>query len=552
MASAALEVDSKCEKALYRHAVVLIHFCDLRGAKKDLEKLLRHYPKNIQAAQKLEEVTKALGSEKTVLRGVGVKLSSAIEELTPGGTLRKVCVLADGEAHPRNPIWTYPWGLDIWLGKSSEKPVLTVHVVIRSVGGEELYSSRSRTRLPETAAELNEVRATMQELAMLDDLAGNRLRSPEEVYGKEERQPLRWRYGDPIVYKGLELAARSMKLSEKAVFEIDQPLLEPSVRDFYAADGLTASHAGLPDLSHHIEERRKGLMAEELPEWELDLENKTQRTVRAELELLKLELFRDLSEQQNGEKLCRLVSAGRPDGRRCRPGLQAAGDFCIASALDGTALYRVEGVKWIIGEEGNQSIQSTKTYEKVWVPKCIGTVLKMAAECSQGEPLKEGIRAEARLQVGPSMWHLNPRLARQYDWKRATHVQPPVAVTLEIHSLRNVEGPVPRAVKKPDGFDGCWRPNEDGFLIVRGSTVHLNHVDSLALELIDSRTCMLHSVKGHLVDDGDRIAWEDGDNWHRELLDDNLDELLARPQPLDLQDSQEETAVDEALEAVLQ
>merc|ERR1712060_17222 len=179
--------------------------------------------------------------------------------------------------------------------------------------------------------------------------------TPADFCRQRPLLPMRWRYGDPSVYAGFELAARSMRLGERALFEIDQPLLEPSVSTFYQRDGGVARVAGLPNFKHHIEERKLNLLAEELPEWELDLENKTQRTVRAELELTSIELFRDLSPARNGEYLLCIGTTGRTDGRRIQCGTTIVADFIIAGALDGTPLYSLRRAVWTLGEEGGES-----------------------------------------------------------------------------------------------------------------------------------------------------------------------------------------------------
>lgn len=57
------------------------------------------------------------------------------------------------------------------------------------------------------------------------------------------------------------------------------------------------------------------LLAEELTEWELDLENHEQRTVRVDLELVDIALYRDLSPGRCGEYLLRIAHTGQGGGR---------------------------------------------------------------------------------------------------------------------------------------------------------------------------------------------------------------------------------------------
>lgn len=434
MASAALEVEPGCEKALYRRGLIRIHYKDWAEARRDLEKLVGLYPENAEAAQKLDEVKEALrreGAKRDRLKGVGMQLSNAIEELTPDGTLRKICVMAPGEERPEDLHWVWPWGREEWLGPSREKAVITAHVVVRSVGGEELFSTRTRLVLPESPQERDELRYQMQQVAELDDRAGKVARTPTDFYDREALHPMRWRYGDPAVYSGFDLAARSMRLGERAVFEIDQPLLEPSVCEFYKKDGGAARVAGLPSFKHHIEERKLSLLAEELPEWELDLESKTQRTVRVELELLSLELCRDMSTSKNGEYLLRIAQSCSKGGRRLHKGQKVVGDFVIAGALSGKALYHVQQAVWVIGSEGQESFVDRPGQRPAWIPKCIGQMFRDA----NWALLCEGARLEARLQDGPAPMELNPALARDLNWKRAFGHRPPVAISVDFFQI---------------------------------------------------------------------------------------------------------------------
>lgn len=430
MTTSALEVDPRCQKALYRRALVRIHYAEWFDAKRDLERVLRGFPNNQEAKTKLGEVNDALRGKAEQLKGGGVKIASGIEELTPGGTLRKLSVLVRGEDQPADQRWTWPWGLSSYLAESDDRPVLTVHVVVRTVGGEELFTTRSRAVLPRTPEEQNMLRVTMQKIAQRDDEAGKAPRTPQDFCVTETLKPMRWRYGDPTVYAGFELAARSMRLREKALFEIDQPLLEPSVRDFYRADGGVARVAGLPDFKHHIEERKLKLLEEELHEWELDLENKTQRTVHAELELLELTMYRDVTLQRDGKNLVHIAYAGRPGGQVLERGMRIVGSFVVAGALNGKALYHVEDTTWRLGGEGGESDPDVWG-KSAFVPRCVGQAIADA----DWEELREGARVEARLEAGPSPLQLNPRLAAGYDWKRAMDHHPPVALTVDIKHI---------------------------------------------------------------------------------------------------------------------
>eukprot|EP00931_Biecheleriopsis_adriatica_P056779 TRINITY_DN33671_c0_g1_i1.p1 TRINITY_DN33671_c0_g1~~TRINITY_DN33671_c0_g1_i1.p1 ORF type:complete len:588 (-),score=149.35 TRINITY_DN33671_c0_g1_i1:175-1938(-) len=431
VASAALEMEPCCEKALYRRASVHMALADWEEARRDLETLLASYPQNADAGRKLNEVKQVLRAKSEKLKGVGVKLSNAMEDMTSDGTLRKLCVLSPGEAEPADQRWTWPWGTEEWLGPSREKAVLTVHVVVRSVGGEELFSTRERVHLPETPEERDMLRMKMQEVAELDDRAGKKQRSPMDFYAREELRPLRWRFGDPMVYAGFDLAARGMKLGEKAIFEIDQPLLEPSVSDFYKQDGGIARLAGLPNFKHHVEDRKLNLLSQELPEWELDLEEKVQRTVRAELHLVDIELFRDMSPERTGEYLLHISCAGNTRRIMLRQGLKVVGNFTVAGALSGQALYSVDNAVWVLGQEGQESFVDRPGQRSVWIPRCLGQVMMDASWVA----LYEGAKLEARMQAGPAPMELNPKMARDLHWKRAWSHRPPVAIGVEIHAV---------------------------------------------------------------------------------------------------------------------
>jgi len=436
--TAVLDMDPKSEKALWRRAEANLQDSNFLAAQQDLETLLQHNSSNNAARQKLQELRAAKRNERQTsvcsAHPPSISAAPAGQELTADGSLRKLQILKAGQTHPEDVRWTWPWGLDEWLGQSSKKAVLTVHVVVRSVGGEELFTTRARARLPKTPLERDELRAAMQEVAALDDLAGKQPRRLDDFLSTEEAMPLRWRYGDPSVYVGFELAARSMMLGEQAVFEIDQPLLEPSVREFYKARGGVARVAGLPEFRHHIEPRKLSLLAEELPEWELDLENKVHRTVRAELELVALDLYRDISPNLTGDFLVNVRSLGHEDGLLLAPGDMVLGGFTVAGALDGSCIYQVSEVEWRLGKDDSGRKCRTRYGDDVFVPRCIGKILRAVA----GEGLREQAIITARLQEGPTPFELNPALASQYSWERSMQHRPPVAITVEVREvLRN-------------------------------------------------------------------------------------------------------------------
>lgn len=429
-ASDALIVDPGCEKALFRRALVRMNCAQWMQAKQDLEELRKRFPENAEACRLLSEAREAIRMETQRRGGVPLDLSHALQEITPDGTLRKLCVLAEPPASVVSDQWGFPWFREEWLGASRVKPVLSVNVVVRTVAGEELFSTVSSIRLPGSPEELAHMREVMREVARLDDAAGKKPRTPQEFFRKDRRQPLRWRVGDPAVYVGFDLAVRSMRFGERASFEIDQPLLEPSVREFYKADGGVARAAGLPDFMHHIDDQKLELLAEELPEWDIDLDNMRQRTVRAEFELLEIGMFRDVSRARTGEFLLRVAFPGHDAGRWLRQGMQVVGDFCVTGALDGSVIYSVDRAVWILGLEGSEGLPNAMG-QSAYIPKCIG----QAIHCATYDVLREGAQVEVRMQSGPTPYELNPKLAAKYDWKRALSHKPPVSIHVEVHSV---------------------------------------------------------------------------------------------------------------------
>merc|ERR1719215_1802313 len=110
--------------------------------------------------------------------------------------------------------------------------------------------------------------------------------------------------------------------------------------------------------------------------------------------------------------------------------MKVQGDFVVAGALDGTALYRVEKAIWVLGEEGCESYVNRHGHRTVWIPACIGRIFQDAVK---SRPLLyEGARLEARLQAGPAPMELNPQLAKDLSAKRAWGHKPPVAIAVDI------------------------------------------------------------------------------------------------------------------------
>eukprot|EP00439_Symbiodinium_sp_Y106_P035307 s2006_g4.t1 len=267
------------EKALYRRAQAFFAFSLWEKCEADLDVLLKHSPDNKEprsakslsnyapieelprllsyrwtdASLMLRQVHQKTGKDRKKFAGKAVSdIAAGLAELCPDGTVRKLRIEEYGEGDPDEPPnWLQPR----WLEKGSEKVVVTCQMVITSFGGEELYNSKEYRPFPET----KQARDELKERGIARSIhpstrgepqfeAGKAPRLVGDFYRKVKKRPVRWYLGDPGMYKGFDLAARTMKPGERAIFEVDQPMLAASVEKFYESIGFHSTIAGLPQL----------------------------------------------------------------------------------------------------------------------------------------------------------------------------------------------------------------------------------------------------------------------------------------------------------------
>ncbi|CAE8598021.1 unnamed protein product, partial [Polarella glacialis] len=306
-------------------------------------------------------------------------IAAGLEELAPDGTVRKLRIEEYGEGDPdARPNWIKPeWRLP----SSREKVVVTCQMIIWSHGGEELYNTKEYRPHPETKQARDELKEYMDMVNFLDQEAKKAPRLVGDFYRKVKKRPVRWYLGDPGMYEGFDLAARTMKPGERALFEVDQPKLAPSVESFYESIGFHSSIAGLPQLQYTIEEERLAILEDEVPETDLDLENKTQRGVKVELTLLGHIVFRDLFADCDGSRLHAVLHPGLPDAPVIRRGDLVRGAFFINRPIDGSLLVQNAFVEWRLGvDEGlydrqGDNKEPLRPDGGAFVPKCVGEAL---------------------------------------------------------------------------------------------------------------------------------------------------------------------------------
>jgi len=407
------------EKALYRRAQAFFAFSLWEKCEADLALLLRHHSGNKEADKLQQEVHSKLGWDRKKLAGRAVDdIAAGIQELCPDGTVRKLRIEEYGEGDPDEPA---RWLKEAWLRNGTEKAVVTCQLRVWSHGGDELYNSKEYRPHPETKQARDELKEYMEMVNFLDQEAKKAPRLVGDFYMKVKKRPVRWYVGDPGMYKGFDLAVRTMKPGERALFEIDQPALSESVEEHYKKVGIHSGVAGLPQLLYHIEEERLAILEDEVPESELDLDNKLQRGVRAEITMLGYIPFRDRSAEGDGSKLHAVLHPGVPEAPRVQRGDLVRGAFFINRPFDGSLLVQNGYVEWRLGEDEGK-------YEKVgdskeplrpdggaYVPKCVGQAILEAAEW---EELHQGCLIEVRMRYGPELQEIAPMYARQFDQAR--------------------------------------------------------------------------------------------------------------------------------------
>lgn len=413
-----LDREPSNEKALYRRAQAFFAFSIWDKCEQDLELLLKFHPSSKDASLMLQQVQSKIGKDRKLLSGRAVNdIAAGVEELCSDGTVRKLRVEEYGEGNPdEKPQWIK----QDWLSQGREKVVVTCQMIICSHGGEELYNSKAYRPRPETKQARDELKEYMDMVNFLDQEANKAPRLIGDFYRKVKKRPVRWYLGDPGMYKGFDLAARSMKPGERALFEIDQPALNPSVEKFYEKSGFHSGIAGLPQLVYHIEEERLAILEDEVPENELDLDSKTQRGVKAELQLLGFIIFRDVSPAGDGAKLHAVLHPGLPEAPIIQRGDLLKGAFFINRPFDGSLLVQNQSVEWRLGVDEGKYEKLGDNKEPLrpdggdFVPKCVGQALW---EVTWAE-LRGGALVEVRLRSGPELHEVAPQYARQFEQAR--------------------------------------------------------------------------------------------------------------------------------------
>lgn len=445
-----IERDPTNEKALYRRAQTYMATSIYDKAEKDLELLVKHYPENKEGLKAFAEVRKKLGRDRKKLEGKAVNdIANGLLEVTSDGTVRKLKIEEYGDGDPDAPA---SWFQQKWVEKGDEKVVVTCQMVITSVGGEELYNSREYRPFPETKKARDELKEYMDMVQFLDEEAGKKPRVVGDFYQKVKKKPVRWSLGEPGMYKGFDLAVRTMKVNEKATFEVDQPMLNPSVEKYYDKLGFHSGLAGLPQLVYHIEEERLAILEDEVPEKELDLDTKTQRGVKVELQLLGFIFYKDVSPNLDESKLHGVIFPGYPNEEPLKQGIHVRGAFFITRPFDGSLLTQNQYVEWKLGvdeglyEKEGENREPLRPGGGSFVPKCVADALLSVNWVT----LRVGCLVEVRTRVGPELHEICPQLAKQFEQaRRENHKKgkrggAPCSVMVQIY---------PSDMQRPDGAD---------------------------------------------------------------------------------------------------
>jgi len=426
------------EKALFRRAQAFTAMSMWDKAEMDLTLLLKHHPDNKDGEKQLNDVQRKLGRDNKRLGGKAVRdIAAGMLELVPDGTVRKLRIEEYGDGDPDERA---DWIKNEWLEKGTEKCVVTCQMIITTHGGDELYNSREYRPFPETKQARDELKEYMEMVNFLDEEAKKKPRLVGDFYAKVKKRPVRWYLGDPGMYKGFDLAARTMKLKERALFEVDQPMLAASVVDFYKKLGFHSTLAGLPQLTYHIEEERLAILEDEIPEHELDLDNKTQRGVKVELQLLSIIVYKDVSPNGDAAKLHGVLHPGLPDAPPLERGELVTGGFFITRPFDGSLLVQNLYCSWRLGVDEGLYGKSSEENEPLrpdggpFVPRCVADAL-LSVDWGQ---LRYGCLVEVRLRVGPELHEIAPQHAKQFEaarrdnHKKGKHGGAPCSIMVQI------------------------------------------------------------------------------------------------------------------------
>jgi len=413
-----IDREPKNEKGLYRRAQALFNQSMYDKAEKDLLMLQKHYPENQDAAKIMARVRQKLGRDRKLLAGKAVSdIANGLLELASDGTVRKLKIDDYGDGDPDAPI---EWWQKKHVESGTEKVMVTCQMVIHSHGGEELYNSREYRPFPETKQARDELKEYMDMVQFLDEEAGKKPRMVGDFYQKVKKKPVRWALGDPGMYKGFDLAVRAMKIKEQAIFEVDQPMLSPSVDKYYEKLGFHSGLAGLPQLVYHIEEERLKILEDEMCEAELDLDTKTQRGVKVELQLLASYVYKDVSPNLDMAKLHGILYPGQPGDPVLEKGMLVRGGFFITRPFDQSLLVQNQYVEWRLGVDEGKFEKEGENREPLrpgggsFVPRCVADALLSV----DWVPLRMGCLVEVRLRVGPELHEICPQYAKQFEAAR--------------------------------------------------------------------------------------------------------------------------------------
>merc|ERR1719316_848318 len=113
-------------------------------------------------------------------------------------------------------------------------------------------------------------------------------------------------------------------------------------------------------------------MEDEVPENQLKLEEKRQRSVRVEMDLVGFLPYRDMDPQRRGHDLIGVFFAGDPSTPTVKKGEKVRAMWYVNRPLDGATMLH-HCALWILGEE-----EGKDRGEEAWVPPEIGEIIMIA------------------------------------------------------------------------------------------------------------------------------------------------------------------------------
>jgi len=370
-------------KALYRRGVARNGQGKLQEAQRDLKMVVEIDPENVDARQKLAEVTNQMKVKRSLekdqadkMRGFlrGERLDDTVAISEDGG-VRKM------HGNENTPLFS-SWIKRAWLSPDSGKTgAVTVHLVMKTQAGKEIFN----TRKPPGA--LNPPPA-----------------GPHMVGQSKPAQhiarPARWVMDDNwgIVFKAWNAGVKSMAINELGRFEVAKHTLGPTVegaiercieRWMPDTPARREMYKGVPEHAQAASKRKQALQILCLPEefcMELVMDPNT--TLSMEMELLDVNEFTDID--GDGRHLMQVIREGK---KQCL-GVPVVRDLSrvtahfriaklllnytikdsrmgLASGADGMLMKEdktKEPMELIVGEEDAMG-------EGQFVPPCIGRCL---------------------------------------------------------------------------------------------------------------------------------------------------------------------------------